>query len=404
MTLISVAEAKARVLDGVVPLEAERIELADALGRVLAEDVAATRTQPPEAVSAMDGYAVRAADVATVPAKLTVIGAAPAGRPFAGIVEPGQSVRIFTGGVVPQGADAIVIQEDTETDGDSVIVKESAKPGAFVRSAGMDFRKGDVLLPQGLRLQPRHIALAAAANQAMLPVARRARVGILATGDELVPPGTDPGPGQIVSSNNAGIAAFAEALGAIPIGLGIAQDTEASLAEALARAHAADLDILVTLGGASVGDHDLVMPALEQAGLKRSFWRIAMRPGKPLMFGTMGTVRVLGLPGNPVSTMVCARLFLRPLLAALHGWDDADDHPVPARLAAPLGANDRRQDYLRAVLTRNADGLAEVAPFGKQDSSMLATLARANCLIVRAPHAPAIAAGETVEVLMLNEA
>lgn len=402
MSLISVEEALARILNGAEPLKAETVALTAAAGRVLAEDLVSARTQPPFAASAMDGYAVRGADVATAPANLKIVGDVPAGIVFSGKVGPGEAVRIFTGAPLPEGSDTIVIQEVTERDGDVVTVKETTKPGAYVRAAGLDFKQGDVLLKAGLRLRPRHLALAAAMNCATLAVRGRPRVGVLATGDELVPPGTEPGPGQIVSSNSTGLAALIARAGGEALDLGIAADTIAALAASIRAARDRNADILVTLGGASVGDHDLVMRALEAEGLKLGFWRIAMRPGKPLMFGRLERMRVLGLPGNPVSAMVCGLIFLKPLISALLGLDTAGGGPARALLGTDVPENDRRQDYLRARLDRNDRGDLVATPFGKQDSSMLALLAKADCLIVRPPHAAALKAGAPVEILTLD--
>ncbi len=402
MSLLPVEEALRRILDGVKPKPAETVRLDDALDRVLAADIAAKRTQPPWNTSAMDGYAVRAADVETVPMRLKVIGAAPAGHPFAGTVGPGEAVRIFTGAPLPAGADAIVIQEDTERDGDDVVVRESPGVGHFVRRRGLDFAEGDVLLTAGRRADPRIVALAAAMNHAELPVHRRPRVAILATGDELAAPGTDPGPDRIVASNSYGVAGMVRHAGGTPVDLGIARDERDMLAAAVARARESDADVLVTLGGASVGEHDIVRDVLVGEGLSLGFWRIAMRPGKPLMFGTFGGARFLGLPGNPVSAMITARLFLVPLVHALTGLKETTSGETSGRLGADLAENDRRQDYLRATTRVDPDGTLVVTPFGKQDSSMLSTLARADALVVRAPFAPAAKAGETCRVLRMD--
>lgn len=402
MSLLPVEEALARILQDVRMLGSEDVPIDEAYDRVLAEDLAARRTQPPFAASAMDGYAVRAEDVATVPARLQVIGEAPAGAVFKGRVENGQAVRIFTGAPLPEGADAIVIQENTRQDGDAVEVLEKVRHGAHVRPAGLDFSEGEVLLEAGTRLRPRQLALAAAMNVAHVPVVRRPRVAILATGDELVRPGGTLGPGQIIASNSYGIAALVRRLGGDPADLGIVPDRAEATEKGIRTAREMGADVLVTLGGASVGDHDLVHGALEKEGVELGFWRIAMRPGKPLMFGRWDGMRVLGLPGNPVSSMVCGRVFLRPLLLALLGRPP-QDHPITAVLGADVGENDRRQDYLRATLEPAADGGLPVAtPFGRQDSSMLAMLAKASCLIVRPPHAVAAKAGERVEVLRLD--
>ncbi len=401
MSLISVDEALARLLDGVAPLAAETVSLDAANGRILAADLAATRTQPPFPASAMDGYAVRAEDIASVPATLRVIGEAPAGHGFAGTVRPGEAVRIFTGAPVPDGADTILVQENATRDGDTVTAQESAGKGRFVRPAGLDFAKGEVLLRSGERLGFRELALAAAMNHAQLPVRRRPKVAILATGDELVEPGTEPGPDQIIASNHAGVAALVADCGGEPLQLGIAPDERAAIAQRIAAARTAGADVLVTLGGASVGDHDLVQEVLGAAGMDLAFWRIAMRPGKPLMAGRIDGMRVLGLPGNPVSSLVCSLLFLRPLIETLLGRPATRRDRERLPLARDIGGNDRREDYLRAAILRAEDGSETVQPFDRQDSSMLATLARADALVVRPPHAGPLAAGARVPVLRL---
>jgi molybdopterin molybdotransferase len=395
--VISVEEALTRLLQPLEPLGAEQVALTDGLGRVLAEDLAARRTQPPFPASAMDGYAARAADVATVPARLRVVGAVPAGQAYPGRVGPGEAVRIFTGAPVPEGADCIVIQEDTERDGEFVVVREGAPAGRYVRPAGLDFREGDVLLRAGRALTARDIGLAAAMNRPWLSVRRRPRVAILPTGDEVVMPGDPVGPNQIVSSNGIALAAFVRACGGEPMMLGIAPDDASSLQDLAAGAVGADF--LVTTGGASVGEHDLVKDALGASGLELDFWKIAMRPGKPLMVGRLRGTPMMGLPGNPVSSLVCALLFLRPALERLLGVDAAARPPLTARLAAPLAANDRRQDYLRARLARGPGGELEATPFPRQDSSMMSLLAAADVLVVRRPHAPAASAGERVEIV-----
>jgi molybdopterin molybdotransferase len=398
--VIPVEEACKRLLAPLTPLAAEQVSLADALGRVLAEDVAARRTQPPFPASAMDGYAVRSADVARVPARLTVVGSVPAGQAYAGTVGRGEAVRIFTGAPVPNGADSIVIQEDTERAGDIVTVREAAPEGQFVRPAGLDFREGDVGLRAGRRLTARDVGLAAAMNRPWLLVRRQPRVAILPTGDEVVLPGDPVGPNQIVSSNGLALAAFVTQCGGIPLQLPIAPDDNSALQRIALGA--AGADFLVTTGGASVGDHDLVREALQAGGLVLDFWKIAMRPGKPLMVGRFRDTPMLGLPGNPVSTLVCGLLFLKPAIERLLGLEAAEAPPVRARLTLGLPANDQRQDYLRATLTRAADGTFETRPFNRQDSSMMSALAHSDCLIVRQPHAPAAAAGASVEVILLD--
>jgi molybdopterin molybdotransferase len=400
MALLPVDEALRRILDGASALGAERVDLLAAADRVLAEDVAANLTQPPFDASAMDGYAVRAADVATVPAILEVIGESNAGGPFPGEVRPGQAVRIFTGASVPKGADAVVIQEDTERAGDSLTVRDAAKPGANIRRAGGDFRTGDTLLRAGRLLDASAITLAAAGGNAGISVHRAPVVAILATGDELVEPGRTPGPGQIVSSNPYGLAALVRRFGGEPWLLGIAADTLEDLQTKLAAA--ADADILVTIGGASVGDRDLVKPALEARGLALDFWKVAVRPGKPMLFGRLGAQRVLGLPGNPLSCLIAARLFLVPLMFRLLGRTDAPLDERAAVLAHAMEANGPRQHYMRGTLERVAGGLPRVTALASQDSSHMSALAAADVLIVRPPDAPAAAAGDTVRVLPLD--
>src|SRR4051812_4907492 len=299
MALMPVSDALCAVLAGAEPLAEELVALDEAFHRVLARDLAALRTQPPEAMSAMDGYAVRAADAAHAKARLKVIGEVAAGRPFDRAVGPGEAARIFTGGVVPEGTDAVVIQEDTIADGDHVVVTEPAVQGRHIRPAGVDFRQGMVLLKAGRRLSDRDLSLAASMNYPAVPVRRRPKVALLATGDELVMPGSTPGPGQIVYSNGYALRALVRNEGAEPVDLGIAADTMEATVAGIRRAREAKADILVTTGGASVGDHDLVKQALDAEGVEMAFWKIAMRPGKPMMHGRLGAVRVIGLPGNP---------------------------------------------------------------------------------------------------------
>jgi len=395
--MISVEEARRRLLAPLAPLGAEQVAVSEAAGRVLAEDVAARRTQPPWDVSAMDGYAVRAGDVAKVPARLKVVGSVPAGQAYEGTVGRGEAVRIFTGAPMPRGADAVVIQEDTEREGDGVIVREAAPAGHYVRPAGLDFRDGEIGLRAGRRLSARDIGLAAAMNRPWLMVHRKPRIAILPTGDEVVLPGDPVGPNQIVSSNGLALAALVSQCGGIPLQLPIAPDD----ADALQRIAAAAVgaDFLVTTGGASVGEHDLVRDALGASGLALDFWKIAMRPGKPLMVGRYRDTPMMGLPGNPVSSLVCGLLFLKPAIERLTGLAAADAPPLKARLAIALPANDRRQDYLRATLSRTADGTIEARPFAKQDSSMMSLLAQSDCLVVRPPNAPAASAGDSVEIV-----
>jgi molybdopterin molybdotransferase len=395
--VISVEEALSRLLEPLEPLPPEQVSIVDALGRVLAEDVAARRTQPPFAVSAMDGYAVRAEDVSTVPVELRIVAEVPAGAGFGGRVGAGETARIFTGAPLPAGTDTIVIQEDTEREGDRVRVLEGAPRGRYVRREGLDFGEGDVLLRAGRRLTARDIGLLAAMNRPWLFVHRRPRIGILSTGDEIVMPGDPIGPHQIVSSNSLALSAFVTACSGMPVSAGNAPDDP----EALRRIAAATsgVDLLVTTGGASVGEHDLVRDALATDGLELDFWQIAMRPGKPLMVGRYRGTPMLGLPGNPVSTLVCALLFLKPALDRLSGVAPSAEAISTARLGVALAKNDRRQDYLRSRLARAADGTLEVFPFEVQDSSMMRLLAAADCLVVRPPDAPSIAAGATVPIL-----
>lgn len=397
--LLPVAEALARVTGAFSPLPAEEVSIAEALGRVLAEDVCARLTQPPVAVSSMDGYAVRAEDVADAPVALRRIGESAAGHGFAGRVGPGEAVRIFTGAPVPDGADAVVMQENAEAAGDEVTVLSAVPPGRFIRPAGLDFRAGETGLRAGCRLGPREIGLAAAMNRPWLRVRRRPRVALIATGDEVVRPGDPVGPFQIVSSNTLALAALVHDAGGEALDLGIADDNADSLRRIVAGAKGVDL--LVTTGGASVGDHDLVRSVLGEEGLEIDFWRIAMRPGKPLIFGHVRGTPLLGVPGNPVSALVCGLLFLRPAIDAMLGVKRPDGGRARARLGRDLPANDEREDYMRASLSRDGDGEPVATPFERQDSAMLSALVRADCLVVRPPHAPAARKGDMVPILPL---
>jgi molybdopterin molybdotransferase len=397
-SLLSVAEALERVLEHAAPLPAEEIPLSQAAGLVLSYPVKARRTQPPADVSAMDGYAVRASDVANPPVKLKVIGEVAAGRPFAHPVGPGETARIFTGGVIPQGADAVVIQEHAKPDGDAVTVEKSSPKGRHIRVQGLDFKAGDVLLKAGHRLTPRDLALAAGMNHPFVPVHRRPKIALFATGDELVPPGCEPAAGQIVSSNNFALEALARSEGADVTDLGIVADRLDDTVDAIRAARDGGADILVTSGGASVGDYDLVQKAFTAEGMKLSFWRLALRPGRPLMYGRLGGMHVLGVPGNPVSAFVCAFLFLVPLIRRLTGRTDLERPIEPARLGVDLPENDERADYLRATLTNGPQGLV-ATPFPIQDSSMMAPLAKADCLMIREPHDPAAKIGEPCRIV-----
>lgn len=415
MSLISVEDALSRVLANVAtPLGIEAAPLAASAGRTLAEDVGALRDQPPFPASAMDGYAVRSADCAQVPATLRVVGTSVAGSRFTGKIGAMEAVRIFTGAPVPDGADAVVLQEDTERSGDRVTVKEAARADRHIRAAGLDFRAGDVLLQAGLRLDSRHIALAAAMGHGTLNVRRRPKVAVLATGDELVRAGEPVGPDQITASSLPATLLMATKAGAEAIDLGIARDTLESLDERIQAARDAGADILVTLGGASVGEHDLVQKALSRQGMDLGFWRVALRPGKPLMHGRLGGTLLLGLPGNPVSSLVCAVLFLIPAIRALLGDQRAADDPTEdAILGADLPPNRERQDYMRASLALKdvplslAKGSERVmlpvaTPHLMQDSSMLSILERSDALLVRPPHAPAATAGEPCRIIRLE--
>lgn len=401
MTLLSVGEARKRLLQNALPLGDEQVALTAAAGRILAAPLAALHTQPPFDASAMDGYAIRRADVATLPAVLTCIGEAAAGRAFNGTVGPRQAVRIFTGAPVPAGADAIVIQENCGRDGDLVRVVDGQPDAGHIRCRGGDFGAGTLLLNSGRRLGAREITLAAAMGHSLLPVYRRPRVAILATGDELVLPGTVPGPDQIVCSNPFGVAAMIEQAGATAQFLGIAADTRGALNQHIDAAHHAD--ILITIGGASVGDHDLIAPVLQARGMALDFWKIAMRPGKPLLYGRLGAQRVLGLPGNPVSALICTRVFIVPLIESLTGALPRSSNAFSSALAAvDIEANGPRTHYMRATVEHDASGLPSARPVRSQDSSLLSPLAAADCLIVRQPLAAPAPAGTPLQVLHLD--
>jgi molybdopterin molybdotransferase len=396
-----VTEALQRVLADARPLPSETVALNDALGRVLTEDVVALRTQPPAAVSAMDGYAVRAADVAAAPVTLKLIGDVAAGHPFDGTVGAGEAARIFTGGLMPAGADTVVIQELATRDGNLVSFEKSTAKGRNVRGQGIDFAQDQVLLRRGQRLTDRDLMLAAAMNHPRLSVHRRPKVAVLGTGDELVAPGSTLGPGEIVYSNGFALTAMARREGSEINDLGIARDRVEDIAAAVRRARDWGADILLTTGGASVGEHDLVQTALASEGLKLSFWRIALRPGKPMMHGALSGMQVLGVPGNPVSSYVCAFLFLIPLIRRLAGRTDIDHPTAPAVLGRDLPANGERADYLRSTLSPGPDGPV-AHPLPNQDSSLMAPLAAADCLVIRPPFAPVAAAGSPCVILKLG--
>ncbi|MBS9720437.1 molybdopterin molybdotransferase MoeA [Tianweitania sp. BSSL-BM11] len=400
MALLPVSEVFDRLLGDVEKLPAEDVPLAEADNRVLATALNGRRTQPPFDASAMDGYAVRAQDTDDPNTPLEIMGESAAGHRFNGRIETGQAVRILTGAPVPEGADTVLIQENTRRLGDrEIVATEPAALGRNIRKAGLDFAEGDALLPAGRLLDAGALSLAAAANHPSLSVVRRPRVAIIATGDELVLPGSVPGPDQIIASNSYGVAAIARKAGATILDFGVVADDREKIAAVVAEARQT-ADVIVTLGGASVGDHDLVRPVLEAQGMRLDFWKIAMRPGKPLMFGRLGETRVLGLPGNPVASLVCSHLFLAPLVAKLGGRKHVADIRN-AILTAPLRENDQRQDYIRASSEQRPDQLT-VTPFGLQDSSMLNTLARADCLIIRPPFAPAADGGELVQIMMIR--
>jgi molybdopterin molybdotransferase len=394
--LLSVEAAHARLMALFAPLEAEEVPLAEAAGRVLARDVVAARAQPPFAASAMDGYAVRASD-AVAGARLRVIGTSAAGARYDGVVAPGEAVRIFTGAPVPEGTDMVLIQEDAESDGATIVVREGRDTASHVRPAGGDFPAGArVKAPR--RLEAKEVALLAAMNAGTVPVTRRPVVALIPTGDELVMPGEEPGFDQIPASNNFGLKAMLEAAGAEARMLPIARDTIESLAAAFALADGADL--IVTFGGASVGDLDLVQRAALAHGLVLDFYRIAMRPGKPLMAGRLRGMPLVGLPGNPVSAMVCGHIFLRPAIDAMLGLQAGLPAPLPARLGCELGPNGPRAHYMRARVEPGPEGW-ECTPFPKQDSSLLSVLIEANALMVRPPQDPARREGDSVEFLWL---
>lgn len=397
--MLSVKDAHARVIAAFDPLPSETVPIADATGRVLAVAPAARLTQPSADLSAMDGYAVRTEDVPATPVTLTQVGEAPAGGSYDHALKAGEAVRIFTGGPLPMGADSVVIQEDTKAAGKKITILEAPRRGRHIRKAGLDFAEGDIPVKAGRLLTTRDVALLAAMNLPWVSVHRRPRVAVLATGDELVLPGDPVGRNQIVSSSGVAVAALIRAWGGEPTLLDIVRDDP----EATERAIAAGMqhDLLITLGGASVGDRDLVQASLKTIGFTMDFWRIAMRPGKPLMFAAKDRARVLGLPGNPVSTLVCALLFLRPAIERMLGQSGDLVGTVPARLAVDVKQNDTREDYVRAKLSRIADGGLIVEPHAVQDSSMLSVMAWADALLVRPAHDPARKAGDTVQVIDL---
>jgi len=399
--LLPMKEALSRILDGVARTSTETITIAEAGGRVLAQDLQAKRTQPPFAASAMDGYAVRAQDIATIPCTLTLVGESAAGHGYSGSIGAGDCVRIFTGAPLPQGSDTIVIQENVTAKNDRVTINQGADKGRYVRPAGLDFAEGDVLLRQGDMLNSSRLSLAAAMNHAAVPVQKKPVVAVIATGDELRVPGSDPSPDQIIASNTYGVCKIISDAGGEAIDLGIASDTMTSLNDKFDQAD--DVDIVITLGGASVGDHDLVRQALMDRGVSLDFWKIAMRPGKPLMFGSLETKaksqRYIGLPGNPVSSLVCALLFVRPLIAAHLGLP-TETPRQNAILGDTIAPNDEREEYMRGTCHLE-DGTLVATPFSAQDSSMISVIAKANCLIVRPAHAPEMPKGSACSIVLL---
>ncbi|KAB8125093.1 molybdopterin molybdenumtransferase MoeA [Komagataeibacter medellinensis] len=400
--MLSVSEARRRILAGVLPLPAEVVALTEACGRVSAAPVVALVSNPPADVSSMDGYAVRAADLSAGGVSLTCIGHAPAGHPFAGAVGAGECVRIFTGSLMPAGTDAVLIQENAQADGTHVATTHTLSPGTYVRHRGQDFAAGEVVIPAGRRLAAQDVGVAAAANHAWLTVTRRPRVAIAATGDELLLPGSPVGTGQIANSNTPMLAALLRAAGAEPVMLPALRDDMADLA-ALERM-VDGVDMLVTAGGASVGSHDLVRRGLEQVGMTTDFWKIAMRPGKPLMYGHLGRLPFIGLPGNPVAAFVCSIVFVLPALRRMAGMAQPVEPPVRAVLGADVPANDQRMDHLRATLTHNEQGQLVATPFSMQDSAMLHILAQSQALVLRAPHAPAAQRGDVCEIIRIDPA
>jgi molybdopterin molybdotransferase len=397
--MLTVRQAHARIVAAFAPLPAETVSVAEAAGRALASPPRARLTQPSSDLSAMDGYAVRLADVPSAPATLKLVGRSPAGGSYDHPLKAGETVRIFTGAPLPQGANGIVIQEDTKADGDKITILEAPRPDRHIRKAGLDFSSGDSPFAAGHVLTTRDVALAAAMNLPWLSVHRKPRVAILATGDELVMPGEPVGRNQIVSSSGIAVAALVRAWGGEPTLFDIARDDARLIQDRIAAG--AQHDLLVTLGGASVGEHDLVQDALKAEGFSLDFWRIAMRPGKPLMFAAKERARVLGLPGNPVSTMICSLMFVKPAIDRMLGQSGELVATVPARLAVDVKQNDTREDYVRSQLIRGRDGSLTVKPHPVQDSSMLSVLAWSDALLVRPAHDPARQAGDIVQVIDL---
>jgi molybdopterin molybdotransferase len=399
MALLDVDVALERILTGVKPLATELVDLDQACGRVLVVDVVAKRNQPPFNSSAMDGYAARQDDIRDVPAALRLVGTSAAGHAFKGRMKPGTIIRILTGAPVPADADTVVIQENTRVEGDIVNVLEATPLGKNIRAAGLDFARGQMLVPARTHLVPRDIGVLAAGNVARVKVFRKPRVVLFTTGDELVLPGQKPKADQIVSSNSHALATMGRHFGADVVNLGIVRDDMKATVAAVKKGLSAD--ILLTTGGASVGDHDYVQAAFKSCGVDIGFWKIALRPGKPFMYGRKGLTHVMGLPGNPVSALVTARIFLKPLLMALQGLDP-EEKPATAVLDGSLPSNDQRRDYVRAKMKIHTDGRRSVTPFSQQDSSMQHLFRESHALIIRMPHEAEAVSGDTVSVLPLD--
>ncbi|MGI9351314.1 MAG: molybdopterin molybdotransferase MoeA [Rhizobiaceae bacterium] len=404
--LIPAEEALKTVLAGAKAVGPELVDLGNANGRILAEDLHALRTQPPFDASAMDGYAVRQDDICKLPAILKVIGQSRAGEPFDGKVGDGEAVRIFTGAVMPPGADSIVIQENTIAQEASVIVNEGVAAGKFIRKAGMDFKEGEGLLHTGDPLTSNRLALAASMNHAKVPVFQKPSVALISTGDELVLPGSATGAGQIIASNTFGLGASISNTGGRLLDLGIVKDTHGALKDAFLSAINQNADVIVTSGGASVGDHDLILPVARDLGFDIEIAKIAMRPGKPFIFGKFETgnrtVVLTGLAGNPVSSLVAFNVFVKPLIQTLAGKKPEALAMQNAILGKDLPQNDERAEYMRAVLSRGVNGELVATPFDRQDSSMLANLVRADCLIYRPVRAPAAKTGDACDYVFIE--
>jgi molybdopterin molybdotransferase len=400
--MISVEDALARITQAMTPVASETVGLETVVGRFLSEDVISRRTQPPFDISAMDGYALRSEDAKIAPFTLRQIGEVPAGSAFKDSVKPGTCVRIFTGGRVPDTADTVIMQEQTAVSGDEVTFSEAKEAGNNIRSAGGDFMEGDIGLSAGHRVTAQDASLLAAMNVPWVSVHRKPRIALLATGDELVRPGEPVGENQILSSNTYGIGAMIRQWGGEPVDLGIAQDNTSHLRACLEGAKGCD--VLVTLGGASVGDHDLVQKVLTEDGLDLDFWKIAMKPGKPLIFGNWAGLPLVGVPGNPVSALVCALLYLKPALYALQGDKDPREanKTVPVILGQDLPKNGPRQDFMRARLER-VDGQLRAFPFESQDSAKLSVLSAAGCLVIRTPNHEASKAGDTASAILISD-